>query len=198
DADERRQIGTKAMVAMLGGLNSFVPINPAKRIKEAKAHGLRLVVIDPRYTETARHADIFLQPYPGEDPTIAAGMLRLVLANGWFDAEFCDQYVHGLDALRNAVEPFTPEYVSRRAGVPEDLFISATELFARQSRSGAAASGTGPNMAPRSNLADHLIECLNVVCGRYPRAGDPIANPGVMSPPAPFRAEVIAPTRPWE
>jgi hypothetical protein len=45
-------------------------------------------------------------------------------------------------------------------------------------------------MAPRSNLADHLAEVLNVLCGRFRRAGDLVPNPGVLSEPRTFRAQV--------
>jgi anaerobic selenocysteine-containing dehydrogenase len=53
-------------------------------------------------------------------------------------------------------------------------------------------------MGPHSNLAEHLVECLNVVCGRYARAGDRVANPGVLGPRVPRKAQVIAPRRSWE
>jgi anaerobic selenocysteine-containing dehydrogenase len=53
-------------------------------------------------------------------------------------------------------------------------------------------------MAPRSNLSEHLYECLNVVCGRYPRAGDAVPNPGVSSPRMEVYAEAVSPGRSWE
>jgi anaerobic selenocysteine-containing dehydrogenase len=53
-------------------------------------------------------------------------------------------------------------------------------------------------MGPHSNLAEHLVECLNVVCGRYARAGDAIANPGVLGPRVSRKAQVIPPRRSWE
>jgi anaerobic selenocysteine-containing dehydrogenase len=53
-------------------------------------------------------------------------------------------------------------------------------------------------MSPHSNLAEHLIECLNVVCGRYARAGDVVPNPGVIGSRKTGVAEVIAPRRSWE
>ena len=176
----------------------FDTINVARQMKEAKARGMKLIVIDPRLTETARHADLFLQPRPGEDPAIAAGLLRIILDEGWQDAEFCTRYVDNLQALRRAVEPFTPEMVEPRAGLRRGQMRQAAELFAHRSRRGAAIAGTGPDMAAHSNLAEHLIECLNVVCGRYLRAGERVPNPGVLVPRRPRRARVIPPRRSWE
>src|SRR3546814_15004524 len=53
-------------------------------------------------------------------------------------------------------------------------------------------------MAPHSNLSDHLIETLNVVCGRYMREGERVANPGVLRARQPQRAQVTAAPRWWE
>ncbi len=191
-------------VTMVIGGNPLVSVtnldlrNPVKRLKEAKARGFKLIVIDPRLTETARFADIFLQPLPGEDCTILAGMIRLILKRGWEDAAFCAQHADGLEALKAAVAPFTPEYVARRADIPIDKFIQATEAFAVQAKRGPAVSATGPNMSPHSNLAEHLIACLNVVCGRFVREGERISNPGVLAPRHKRPAQVVPAARPWD
>ena len=195
-----------AEVLLLVGTNPLVSLStfnfplqhPVNRLREFKARGGRLIVIDPRRTETARHADVFLQPRPGEDSTLIAGLLRIILTNGWHDALFCERYVQGLDELAAAVASFTPDYVSQRAGVASQDLERAARMFACDSQRGSAASGTGPDMGPHSNLAEHLIECLNVVCGRYARAGDAVANPGVIGPRRTRTAEVIAPLRSWE
>lgn len=197
DSDVWMFVGINPLVSLWGG-NGFPPFNPVKRMKEARARGMTIIVIDPRLTETARFADIFLQPKPGEDVALAAGLLRIILAKGWHDAAFCSAHVAGLDDLRRAVDPFTPALVEARAGVSPDLLHRAAEAFARNSRRGICITGTGPNMAAHSNLSEHLYECLNVVCGRFLRAGEAIPNPGVMSAPAPRHAEVIAPRRGWE
>jgi anaerobic selenocysteine-containing dehydrogenase len=169
-------------------------------LKKETARGMKVIVIDPRITESARFAEVHLQPYPGEDPTVIGGLMRIILAEGWEDKEFCTQYVKpgGLEAMRKAVEPFTPDYVARRAGVPADLLYKAAALFARDSKKGAAYSATGPSMSPRGNLSDHLIETLNVVCGRLRRAGDRVRDINVCAPPRPLHAEVIPGTRSWE
>jgi anaerobic selenocysteine-containing dehydrogenase len=195
EADLVLLIGGNPLVSLTG--NVFDLRNPMKRLKEAKARGMKLVIIDPRRSETARFADFLLQPLPGEDPTVVAGLLHVILAEGWEDKAFCEQHVEGMDALRAAVAPFTPDYVARRADVPADALRRVAELFAR-SKKGIAGSVTGPDMSPRSNLAEHLIELLNVVCGRFLRAGERIPNPGVIAKRRPARAQVVPAPRWWE
>lgn len=193
-------------VMMLVGTNPLVCVGPSgfergnvnKAMREAKARGMKFICVDPRLTETARHADVFLQVRPGEDPSLAAGMLRMILAEGWEDREFCGAYVDQLEELRQAVAPFTPDYVEQRAGITAAALRAAVELFAHIHRRGPVLGSTGISMGPRSNLSEHLYECLNVVCGRYQRPGDRIWNPGVFQRPRHRRAEVIPPSRPWE
>ncbi|MGA8707532.1 MAG: molybdopterin-dependent oxidoreductase [Steroidobacteraceae bacterium] len=208
--DAGREPFASADVMLLIGANPLVSLStfnftnqhPVNSMRSAKARGMKLIVIDPRRTETARYADLHLQPIPGEDVSLLAGLLRLILNESWHDAAFCDRHVAGLEALRHALEPFELEYVAARTGVQPSLLRQAAEMFAyaepgRRKR-GSAASGVGPNMAPHSNLAEHLVECLNVVCGRYARAGDAIANPGVISARRPRRAQPVSPQRSWE
>lgn len=190
-------VGHNPLVSMMGSAG-FHARNPVLQIKAAKARGMRIIVVDPRRTETARHADIHLQLIAGEDAALFAGLLSIILKENWIDSAFCADHVDGLDRLAAAVAPFTPDYVSRRTGVPADLLLRAAALFARDSRRGAVASGTGPNMVRHSNLAEHLLQCLNVVCGRFQRAGETGPPPHVINPPRARRAEVLAPRRSFE
>ncbi|MBK7951566.1 MAG: molybdopterin-dependent oxidoreductase [Deltaproteobacteria bacterium] len=178
--------------------NGFDTRNPLKRLKEAKARGMKLIVIDPRRSETAKHADLHLQPLPGEDAAILAGLLHVILERGWIDRDFCDRHADDVEALRRAVAGFTPKAVAARAGVAEAELVAVAELFARESRTGAATSATGPDMSPHGNLAEHLVECLNVVCGRLLRAGDRIDHPGAIGARYPRKAEVMPAPRWWE
>lgn len=189
--------GANPLVSVQGGLG-ISSLNPQKRLTQARARGLKLIVVDPRHTELARQADLHLQVYPGEDVAVAAGMLHLILREGWHDAAFCAQWVGDLAPLRAALAGFTPEHVAHRAGIAAADLVLAARMFAREARIGAASTGTGPDMGPHSNLAEHLVECLNVICGRYQRAGDVVGNPGVMSEPSEFYAEVRPPRRGWE
>lgn len=173
---------------------------PTKTIKKEKQRGLKIIVIDPRLTETARYADVFLQLYPGEDPTLLAGLLNIILENNWHDAAFCSEHIPpgDLEKLRNQLKSYDLDYVSQRTGVAKEKIIEAARVFAGESKTGPALSCTGPSMAPRGNLSDHLIEVINVVCGRFRRAGEQYTDINPWVPDYPRYAEVIPPNRTWE
>lgn len=182
DSDVWMLVGTNPIVSQWGGIPAN---NPAKQLKQALDRGMRLIVIDPRRSETAAKAAIHLQPRPGEDPAILAGMIRVIIEEGLHDSAFVAENVAGLDVLRDAVAPFTPEHVAERAGIPADQLVAAARLFAT-GKGGSVTAGTGPNMSPHGTLTEYLVLALNSLCGRWLREGDRLPNPYVMLPrPAP-------------
>ena len=190
-------IATNPIVS-LAAIGSLV-VDPTRRLKRAKAGGLNLIVIDPRRSETVRYADLFLQPIPGQDAAIAAGLLRIILDESWHDEAFCARHVgsEGMRSLRSAIEPFTEELVEERARLEAGQLRRVAEMFARDNKRGHATACTGTSMSPFSNVAQHLVDCLNVVCGRFRRPGDQ-AVVDMLSPDAPVHAEVIPPPRSWQ
>jgi anaerobic selenocysteine-containing dehydrogenase len=193
DCDAWMLVGSNPLVSMGNGIPNA---NPALRLHQARKRGLDLIVIDPRRSECAQAARVHLQPKPGEDPSLLAGMIRVVLSEGLADAEFLRAHASGVEALAAAVEPFTPDYVERRAGVPADSLREAARLFARAQRAGASA-GTGPNMAPRGKLTEYLLLALQTLCGHWVRAGEPFRNPFALLPAYEPRAQAIAPGAGW-
>jgi anaerobic selenocysteine-containing dehydrogenase len=188
-----------ADVWMLVGSNPLVSIgaampaqNPGRLLTEAVARGMKLIVIDPRRTQTARRAQIHLQPRPGEDAALLAAMIQVILTERLEDAAFLRENVDGVEALRAAVAPFTPAYAAARADVPAEQIIEAARVFAR-ARRGVAGGATGANMSGRSTLVEYLILCLNTLCGRFLREGEAVANPGVLLARATPKAQPSAP-----
>lgn len=198
DSDVWLLAGSNPLVSMQGGEVSGFPVHGGpRRLREAQSNGMTFIVVDPRRTETAAKADIHLQLVPGTDALLYAGLLQVILAEDLYDAEFCAGYVDGLDELRAAVAPADPDTVATGTGIPRAQLIEAARAFGRAG-SGMATSGTGANMGPESNLAEHLLEALNVVCGRFPRAGDRAAGGTLIGGGKPGQASARAPSRPWE
>jgi anaerobic selenocysteine-containing dehydrogenase len=187
DADVWMLVGTNPIVSRWGGIPHS---NPAKQLHDAKKRGMKLVVVDPRRSDCARQADVFLQPRPGEDPTILAGMVRVLLEEDRVDHAFLDEHVEGVDALREAVAPFTPDYVAARADVPAEDLVEAARTFAG-ARRGMVSAGTGPNMAYRGTLTEYLVLVLNTLCGRWIRERERVTYPLVTMPPKPWKAQAL-------
>lgn len=183
---------------ILGGnslisISTTIPVqNVGWRLTNALARGMKLIVVDPRRTQTASRAHIHLQPRPGEDASILAGMIHVILHENLYDAEFVAENVNGLEALRAAVAPFVPAYAANRADIQAEDLIAAARIFASAKR-GIAIGSTGINMSGRSSLTEYLILALNTICGRFTRAGEKISTPGVLVPRATPKAQARPP-----
>src|SRR3546814_18360202 len=66
-------------------------INPGQTVKQAVKNGMKLIVVDPRKTESAKHAFLHIQPQPGQDSTLLAGFLHVIFAEELYDADFVDR-----------------------------------------------------------------------------------------------------------
>ncbi|MBO9515852.1 MAG: molybdopterin-dependent oxidoreductase [Variovorax sp.] len=103
-----------------------------RRIEDAKAANpaLKIVVADPRRTDTAEIADLFLPIQPGTDVMLFNGMLHLMLWEGWTDARYIAGHTSGFDALKATVRDCTPERVAQVCGIAKDDLLEAARLFA--------------------------------------------------------------------
>ncbi len=112
--------------------------NPAEAHPVALQHLFRaqernnapMIVIDPRFTRTAAHANQFLRIRPGTDVPIIWGMLWHIFQNGWEDKDYISQRVYGLDEVKKEVAKWTPDEVERVTGVPENQVFTAAKTMA--------------------------------------------------------------------
>ena len=197
DADVLLAIGYNPMVSGYAPYGGLQGSNPFTTLRRRRDEGMKLIVVDPRRTELATQADVHLQIRPGEDPTLLAGMLNLILREGLHDVAFCERWVdlEQLDRLADAVSPFTIDVVAERCGLDPSDVETATRLFAAGPK-GTAGSGTGPSMSPHPSLMEHLILCLNAVLGRVMREGETIESGSLLQPASPKRAQVVGPFDP--
>jgi len=193
ESDVWMTFGGNPVVTHVGGIPSQ---NPARRLKDRLDAGMKLIVIDPRRSETAARAQLHIQSRPGEDASLLAAMLRVVIEEKLYDQAFVEENVAGIEDLRRALEPFSPAFAAARADVPAEQIVEAARIFAG-ARRGLAVGGTGSSLSGHSTLVEYLMLALNTICGRFVREGESIANPGVFLPRAIPKAQAEGP-RPYE
>jgi anaerobic selenocysteine-containing dehydrogenase len=152
------------------------------RLRALRARGGRLVVIDPRRTETAELADVHLAPRPGTDAVLLAAVANTVLADGLASLGAIDGHVNGIDEVRVALAPFTVELAAGHCGLdPSDIRELARELAAAPS---AAVYGRmGTTTQRHGTTTSWLVDVLNVITGNLDRPGG-----AMFSRPAAFGA----------
>lgn len=192
DSDCWMLVGANPVISKMG-----LPINPGQVIKRTVKNGMKLIVVDPRASESAIHAFLHIQPRPGQDLWLLAGMLNVILTEQLYDTEFVAQETQGIDALKEAVARFTPEIVSQIADVPVEQILQAARTFAG-ARRGCVVTGTAPHFALHGTLLEYIALCINTVCGRWQRAGEENGHPHVLLPEVEVRAQPLAPYQPWD
>ncbi len=145
--------------------------NPAKwlAIKRAKAHGAKLIVIDPFRTGAAELADLWIRPNPGTDGALAMAMMRQIIASGRHDTAFVRDWCVGFDALAQRVAPYTAARASALTGVAPADIETAADLYA--SGPSSFVSGHGIDAASNGVQTFRAFHCLVAITGNVDRVG---------------------------
>ncbi|MEO7727228.1 MAG: molybdopterin-dependent oxidoreductase [Burkholderiales bacterium] len=102
-----------------------------RRIEDAKARNpaLKMIVVDPRRTDTAAAADLFLPILPGTDIALYNAMLHVMLWEGLCNIDYIRAHTEGFDGLKEAVREYTPEAAAAICGVPAGDIVQAAKWF---------------------------------------------------------------------
>jgi anaerobic selenocysteine-containing dehydrogenase len=123
----------KADLLFIAGNNMAVSV-PAifSRVCAARGkNGTKVIVVDPRRTETASIADIHLQIQPGTDVALNNALAHVLFEEGYVDEELVGEYASGLSDLKELVKEYTPLRVSQITGCPEDQIREAARLIGK-------------------------------------------------------------------
>lgn len=104
------------------------------KMKQALAKGSKLIVADPRRINLAEDADVWLRLNPGTDIALVNGIMHIILANGWENKEFIQERTEGFEKVREAVQQYTPEVVSKITGVSVEKLEEAARIYATAER----------------------------------------------------------------
>lgn len=158
---------TKAM--LIWGTNpaySGQPFMCHGHLADAKERGVKFIVVDPRKTPTVTTlADIHLQPRPATTAALAAGIMHVIFKEGLEDKEFCDNWIHGIDELKNYVETFTPEKTEEITWVPAKKIVDAARLYATNGPGGMMTGAQGTTHDLNATNNHRAILMIPAICG---------------------------------
>jgi len=182
-ADVSMMIGNNPLTSHYAWQGSVPPFSPSRRLRDAKARGLKLICVDPRRTMVAQLADIHLQVRPGEDATLLAGMLRLILEEELHDREFCERWVEGWQQWRDFIfeRGYTPEWAAPLTGIAaEEIRKLAAEI--------AGADGCvlfasrGINQHTNAVQTNRALMFIAAITGNWGRRGGAFLNLSIGAP----------------
>jgi predicted molibdopterin-dependent oxidoreductase YjgC len=101
------------------------------RILQAQQRGAKLIVADSRRIRLAHQADLHLRHQNGSDVALLNGMMRQILQDGLEDRAFIEQRTENFAALRQSLDPFTPEFVARISGLSPEQIVAAARIYAQ-------------------------------------------------------------------
>lgn len=162
-----------------------------RRLQEIRKRGGKVILIDPRYNETARLADRHLFIRPGTDVLLLLALLHVVFDEGLTRTP---PFTNGVETVRNLVAEFPPEKVASITGVNSDQIRTLAREFV--SAEGAVCYGRiGVSTQEFGVLCQWLINILNIVTGNLDRPGgamftlpafDPLSAPEGLAPRGSF------------
>lgn len=131
---------------------------------EQLKRGARLIVVDPRRTELAQRADLWLQLRPGTAQALALGFLHVIIEESLYDRDFVEKHTHGFEDLARHVKQYSPETVSTITWVPADLIRKAARMYA-EAKPAALQWGNAIEHDINAFDATRSLVCLMAVCG---------------------------------
>jgi anaerobic selenocysteine-containing dehydrogenase len=141
-----------------------------RRLRAIRERGGRVVVVDPRRTETADAASEHIPIRPGTDALLLAALLHVVFAEGLVSRGRFDDRIMNLDVLEAFVRDLSPERVAARTGISAEITRRLASDFARTARA-ACYGRVGLCTQRHGTLASWLAQALNVVTGHLDEAG---------------------------
>jgi anaerobic selenocysteine-containing dehydrogenase len=135
-------------------------------VKEARARGAKLVVIDPRTTSLARQADVHLAPRPGTDLPLALAVHNFFFESGLAATAFLDEHTNGADRLRERASEWSFERAARTCEVDELLIQEFADLYASSSPA-VIRCGWGLERNRNGGAAAAAIMALPAVAGKF-------------------------------
>ena len=142
----------------------------ARHVVRAQERGAKLIVVDPRMTEMAGKADLWIRAPSGHNIPLVNGMLHVIIKEGLHKTQFIDAHTVGFDEMARAVAGYAPEAVERMSGIPAEQIVRAARMYATAN---AAAILYAMGITQFSHGVGNVVSLSNLalVAGQIGRAG---------------------------
>ena len=135
-----------------------------------RENGGKMIVVDPRFTRTAAHADEYVRIRPGADIGFMLGLVREIFAQGWEDKEYIKQRVWGMDQIREEVQHWTLDEVERVSGIPAEQTARVARMLA-ENRPGTLIWCMGLTQSTVGSSKTRAASILQLVLGNIGKTG---------------------------
>lgn len=162
---------SRARLILLWGKNpAETNVHQMRFIDQAIEQGARLVVIDPRRTQSSERAELLIQPRPGTDGALALAAARLLVNDSKIDRVFVDEHLLGFDAFSEKIDPFTPDEAAAICGVPAGSIRRLAGLLG-SIRPATLCAGFGMQRYTNSGQTMRAMIALMAITGNIGRPG---------------------------
>ncbi len=144
-----------------------------RRIEDARARNpaMKLIVADPRRTDTAAAADLHLPIMPGSDIALYNAMLHVMLWEGLCDLDYIRDHTEGFDALREIVRDFTPAVAAGICGVNAEDIVLAARWFGARGKNTLSLWCQGLNQSSQGAHNNAALIQLHLATGKIGKPG---------------------------
>ena len=143
---------------------------PIEKIKTIQNRGGKVILFDPRATETSRVVDEHYFIKPGTDVFFLMGMLHLIQKNNWIQIDCLEEHISGLEKLKDIADEFTPEMVEKMTGVPKAILLKLTKEYVLSDRA-VMYGRMGMSTQEYGGLCHWLTSVLNILTNHFDREG---------------------------
>ncbi len=130
-----------------------------------KQTGMKIIVVDPRYTETAAHADLWLPLRPGSDTALALAMINVIINEFLYNMDFVDNWCEGFDELMDYIDPYDPEWAAEKTWLDPELIRQAARMYATNTPGNIQWGCTWDQLGKTSGAGTHARQILRAITG---------------------------------
>ncbi len=186
DADVRNA----EYVIMLGSDRAQALITPdSVDFQRFKPKGQKLIVLDPRFTETGAKADRWYPVKPRTDQAFVLAMINVIIAENLYDKQFVDTWTHGFDQLKALVVDYTPEWAEGKCDIPAGEIRKVAREFADHAPRSVIYPGRRSSFYANEVYIRRTFAILAAICGCWdtkggvvPKSSIKLNNPEFMFP----------------